>query len=247
MGPGGTAAIMGGSGLLGDLTGGLASYFGGESAKNAIRQGRNAANAYDQRGADEFQNAVTQGTQRANPYMSAGESALQSKQNLLQSGLPQRSGAFNFDAWRDPSTQYSISESNRALQAAGLAGGNAGGALAKALQGNANSLAQQAYGNAYQRYLQQNQQDFGQQQQNFMNQSQGWGDLISGGQNMVSGLNTLGMQGATGRAGAFNSMANRTYDTAQQAAGLNAAQASQIGGAVQSGIKDLGSLLTSIF
>jgi hypothetical protein len=242
--------------LAGDLTGGLTSYYAGQSAKSALRSGRNAANALDQQGADEFKSAVAQGTQRADPYISAGASALQNKQDLLKNGLPQQSGAFNFDAWKDPSTNYSISESNRALQAAGLAGGNAGGALAKALQGNAFSLGQTAYNNAYQRYLQQNTQDFGQQQTNFQNQSQGFGDLINGGQNMVTGVNNMGMQGATGRAGAFNNMANRTFDTGLQIAGLNAGQGSGIGQSVQSGMKDFsagakagdfGSFLSSIF
>ena len=228
-------------GALGNAaTAGLASYYGGQSAKSALREGRNAANALEQKGIGEFRSAIDQSVGRANPYMSAGAGAIQSQQDLLTNGQPRTSGAFNFDAWKDPSTAYSISESNKALQAAGLAGGNAGGALAKALQGNANSLAQGAYQNAYQRYLQQNQQDFGQQQQIFQNQLGGWQNLSGMGANMVSGVNSLGMQGAGGMAGLYGNMANRTYDTAQQVAGLNAKQATGISGALQSGISDFG-------
>lgn len=226
--------------IVGDIAGGVSSYYGGQSAKNAIREGRTAANAQDQKGVDQYGSTMADAQTRANPYMSAGAGAVQSQQDLLQNGLPKQSGAFNFDAFSDPSTRYSISESNRALQAAGLAGGNAGGALAKALQGNANSLAQGAYQNAYQRYLQQNQQDFGQQQTNFQNQLGGWQNMAGMGANMVQGLNSNQMQGASGMANLYNSMGNRYMDAGKEIAGLNAGQASAFGGAAQSGIKDFG-------
>lgn len=229
--------------IVGDAVGGISSYYGGQAAKNAVREGRNAANALEQKGIGEYKSAIDQSVGRANPYMSAGAGAIQSQQDLLTNGQPRTSGAFNFDAWKDPSTAYSISESNKALQAAGLAGGNAGGALAKALQGNANSLAQGAYQNAYQRYLQQNQQDFGQQQQIFQNQLGGWQNLSGMGANMVSGVNSLGMQGAGGIAGLYQNMGNRMYDAGKEVAGLNARQASQIGGSIQSGMNDLSAQL----
>lgn len=243
-------------GLLSDATGGFASYFGGQSAKSALREGRNSANTLEQKGTTGYKDAMTQGVNRANPYLSAGEMAIGKQQDLLQNGMPKQSDAFNFDAWKDPSTQYSISESNKALQAAGLAGGNAGGALAKALQGNANSLAQQAYGNAYGRYIQQNQQDFGQQQQNFKNAYHGWNDMANLGQNTMQGVNSMGMQGADGMANLYGSMANRSMNTANNIAAINAQQATGAGNAMQSSINDFssgaksgdfGSFLSNIF
>ena len=230
LGPWGAAA--------GGIIGGLGSLFAGSQQSEQLQRAAQAANGYLQQGVGKLQGVSDQAATRANPYLAAGQTGINGATQALQNGpsgtQPALSGAFNFDAWKDPSTNYSISESNAGLQAAGLAGGATGGGMAKALQANGNQLAQQAYGNAYQRYLAQNQQDFGQQQTRYGNAASVWQNQLGGYQNMA-GMGNTAQQNLSGtQLGAANSMAGLYGNMSSNLMG-NGANLAMVSGAMGGG------------
>ncbi len=161
------------------------------------------------------------------PYMQAGQQGLGRYQGMLDQGnqaaMPQQSGAFSFDQWQDPSAQWSMDQSNKAIQASMIAKGAAGGGMGKALQANAANLAGQQYQNAFQRYLAQNQQDFGQQQQQFANQTDNWktrlggyGNLAQAGQQAAGTSGQLGLGYGQGVMSGYQNWGNQIKDNYQQ-------------------------------
>ena len=171
--------------------------------------------------------------QQANfqPYLQAGQQGLGNYQNMLargnQSQLPTQSGAFNFDKWRDPSAQFAMDQSNKAINASAIAKGAVGGGLGKALQANSANLAGQQYQNAFQRYLSQNQQDFGQQQQNYQNQTDAWktqlsgyGNLAQQGQQAAGTSGQLGLGYGQGVMGGYQTWGNQLLGNYKDRAGV---------------------------
>jgi hypothetical protein len=202
------------------------------------QQGMQDARGYLNAGQQQYQDLANQGIGALNsgmdkalagyqPYQQAGQNALAGQMGAIgqmQGAQPQQSGTFNFDTFKDPSAQYSMDQSNRALQASAVAKGAGGGGLATALQRNSANLASQNYGNAYQRYLQQNQQDFGQQQQKFSNLG-----TIAGQYGNVSGMGLNAAQGAGNLGLGYNQAINQNYlsqagnaSDIQQAKAMNA-------------------------
>ena len=177
----------------------------------------------------------------------SGQAATASYQNLLGQGntaaQPTQSAAFSYDANTDPSTQYRIDQANKAIESSAVAGGKAGGGLAKALAANSQNMASQEYQNAYNRYLAQNQQDFGQQQQIYNNQTQNYQTQLAGyGNLMNTGLQAT--QGTTSAAQGYGSAINQNYGNAANLAyNSGADRASAIGG----GMKSLFSGISSLF
>lgn len=197
---------------MGSAIGGL---IGAGVAGSIMNSGKNRAAGAIQDGTDLLTAGNQQQRQDFMPYMEAGTQGLDMYQNLLAGGnpatMPTASKAFEFDAFKDPSAQYAIQSSNDALLAAGLAGGNAGGGLSRAITANTQQKALDAYGNAYQRYLAQNQQDFGQGQQNFQNQTGNWQTMLSGANNLAGiGLNAAGT--TAGNSMGYNQAANQNYN-----------------------------------
>lgn len=200
--------------MIGELISAGGSALGGLAAGNILGSGLREANRISGQGVDYLQGLNTQQRADFQPYMQAGQQGLGQYQNLLSQGnqatMPTQSGTFSYDAWKDPSTQYSIDQSNAAINASALASGSVGGGLGKALTNNAQSMAQKAYQNAFDRYLKQNEQDFGQQQQIYQNQTGNYLTQLGGYQNLMGqGLNAAGTTG--GLSSSFGSGVNQNY------------------------------------
>lgn len=59
---------------------------------------------------------------------------------------------FSFDKYNDPGAKYRMAQANAAIQAAGIAKGNMGGAMARDLQTNSQDMASQEYAKAFDRW-----------------------------------------------------------------------------------------------
>lgn len=191
-------------GLIGAGVAGNLMNSGKNRAAGAIGDGTNLLQAGNEQQRGDFM-----------PFMQAGQQSVQSYQDLLAGGnpatMPTASKAFDYNAWTDPSTQYAVQSSNDALLAAGIAGGNAGGGLSRAITANTQQKALDAYGNAYQRYLSQNAQDFGQGQQNFQNQTGNYQTALGGYNNLMqTGLGAT--NSASTNALGYNQAANSNYN-----------------------------------
>lgn len=216
-------AISGGIGAIGSLAGGI-------MANNALTSGMTSAGNQYQAGINQLNAGNAQQRSDYQPYMQAGQQGLGNYQALLSQGnqaaQPTQSQAFSFDAYKDPSAQYQMDQSNAAINASALAKGAVGGGLGKALQANSANLAQTAYSNAYNRYLQQNSQDFGQQQQLYNNQTDnwktqmsGWGNLANMGQSAVNSTTQAGLGYNNSVNGAYQNWGNQYLDMASAKAG----------------------------
>jgi hypothetical protein len=125
---------------------------GSSAAKRAARDQARAI----QQGID-FQKGVYSDAQgNLNPYIQSGQQNLGTYQNMLdtaqQPTLNYQQQAFDFNKYKDPSAEYAMQQSAKAMEASALAKGATGGGFAKALQQNQNNLANQAYQNAYGRW-----------------------------------------------------------------------------------------------
>lgn len=125
---------------------------GSSAAKRAARDQARAI----QQGID-FQKGVYSDAQgNFNPYIQSGQQNLATYQNMLdtaqQPTLNYQQQAFDFNKYKDPSAEYAMQQSAKAMEASALAKGATGGGFAKALQQNQNNLANQAYQNAYDRW-----------------------------------------------------------------------------------------------
>lgn len=140
---------LGAASGLTSLAGGL---MGSSAAKRAAREQARAI----QQGID-FQKGVYSDAQgNFNPYIQSGQQNLATYQNMLdtstQPTLDYQQQAFDFNKYKDPSAEYAMQQSAKAMEASALAKGATGGGFAKALQQNQNNLANQAYQNAYGRW-----------------------------------------------------------------------------------------------
>src|ERR1035437_731091 len=148
--------LIGGYGNSQDISTGMAGYQNEVNAGTAVlNQGKaDATAAYSPytaagaQGTSGMLNAIQGRTQAAN-----GDVTDNSSQNAIANYL-------------NPSSAYSIDQSNKAIQAAGIAGGAIWGGMEKALSNNANQMAQTNYNNAYQQMLSDNNTKFGQQNTN---------------------------------------------------------------------------------
>lgn len=200
--------------MVGELISAGGSALGGLAAGNILSGGLSKANSISGQGVDYLKGLNTQQRSDFQPYMQAGQQGLEQYQNLLSQGnqatMPTQSGSFSYDSWKDPSTQYSIDQSNAAINASALASGSVGGGLGRALTNNAQSMAQKAYQSAFDRYLAQNKQDFGQQQQIYQNQTDNYQTQLGGYQNLMG--QGLSAAGTTGNLSAnFGSGVNQNY------------------------------------
>lgn len=234
MGVGGTLLSSGGA-----LAGGLAAN---EVLSNALA----SANRTASKGVNYLQQGNAQQRQDFAPYMAAGTSGLENYQNLLAQGntaaQPTASAGFSYDANKDPSTQYSIDQSNAAINASALASGNVGGGLGRALTANAQNLSQKAYQQAFNNYLAQNQQDFGQQQQIYQNQTGnyqtqlgGYGNLMGQGMNAASTTGNLGL-------GYGNAVNSNYLAQAAQTANIGQQRADALAGGLSGAFSGVASL-----
>lgn len=228
---------------IGSVVGGLA---GSAVSSGLLNSGASRASGYLKKGTDLLASGNQQQREDFAPYVEAGQQGIGSYQNLLTQGntaaQPTTSGAFSFDAWKDPSAQYAMQSSNDALLAAGLAGGNAGGGMSRAITANTQQKALDAYGNAYTRYLAQNNQDFGQQQQIYQNQTGNYQNQLAGyGNLMQTGLSATGA--TAGNSLGYNQAANQNYlNQASLSYGNAANQANLWGDALSGAVSGLSGL-----
>lgn len=203
---------------------------GSSAAKRAARDQARAI----QQGID-FQRGVYSDAQgNFNPYIQSGQQNLGTYQNMLdtaqQPTLNYQQQAFDFNKYKDPSAEYAMQQSAKAMEASALAKGATGGGFAKALQQNQNNLANQAYQNAYDRWSKTSAMMYGQAkdqydrdyayQQNRLGRygnlatqglqaAQGLGSIGSGAaQNMGSLYSGLGSAQAAGTLGASNALSS---------------------------------------
>ena len=225
----------------------IGNIAGGVITDSMLSSGMDQAGRKYQQGIDYLKQGNEQQRGDFQPYMQAGQRGLGSLEGALQQGSgaqgPQQSGAFSFDRWQDPSAQWSMDQSNKAIQASAIAKGAAGGGLGKALQANAANLAGQQYQNAFQRYLSQNQQDFGQQQQQFQNAQDTWKTRLGGYQGMAQ----QGQQaaGTTGQLGlGYGQGVNSGYQNwGNQLLGNYTQRAGVMGGTIKGAGQDLGNMV----
>lgn len=202
------------------------------AAAKALGSGIGAYGAYQdvQRGATAFNNLAGAGRSTLeagktgsdtaySPYTEAGKTgvtgltgAIGSYKNEALSGMPtqQTTTAQGTKAWLDPSANYSMDQSNRAIQASALAKGGVGGGLAKALSNNASKMAMTNWNNAYQQQLNANAQNFGQANQNFQNQK----SVLDSNVANYQGLTNTGLQATSGNQTnqlAYNKDINENY------------------------------------
>ncbi len=184
-----------GSGLM-SLSGGL---MGSSAAKRAAREQARAI----QQGID-FQKGVYSDAQgNFNPYIQSGQQNLGTYQNLLdtssQPTLNYQQEAFDFNKYKDPSAEYAMQQSAKAMEASALAKGATGGGFAKALQQNLNNLANQAYQNAYDRWGKSSALYYGQAKDQYdrdytynQNRLSAYGNLATQGLQAAQGLGSIG-------------------------------------------------------
>lgn len=239
--------LGGAVGGLGGLAGGLGGLAGSLMTNSALGKAQRQGNAMFGEGRDYLD--TTNKTQREDfmPFMQAGQQAIGQYQNLLGAGSgavnPTQTGAFNFDAFKDPSAQYRMDQSNAAINASALAKGNVGGGLGKALMANSQNMASEEFNNAFNRFLSKGNQDFGQQQQLWNNANQNWQTQLGGFQNLMGqGLNAAGTTG-----GFATNLANAYNTNLMNNAGFNYNAAGDRAGALAGGLDSAVSGITGLF
>ena len=151
--------------MIGQLISAGGSALGGLAASNILGGGLREANRLSGQGVDYLKGLNAQQRADFQPYMQAGQQGSGSTRIFWARATRRRCRrrpVNSFDMWKDPSAQYGIDQSNAAINASALASGSVGGGLARAITGNAQSLAQKAYQNAFDRYIRQGDQQFGQ-------------------------------------------------------------------------------------
>lgn len=204
----------------------LGSGIGAYGAYQDVQRGATAYNNLAGAGRSTLEGGKSASDTAYSPYTEAGKTgvtgltgAVGSYKNEALSGMPtqQTTTAQGTQAWLDPSANYSMDQSNRAIQASALAKGGVGGGLAKALSNNASKMAMTNWNNAYNQQLGANQQNFAQANQNFQNQK---GVLDTNVAN-YQGLTNTGLQATSGNQSnqlAYNQGINQNYmDNAKNA------------------------------
>lgn len=204
----------------------LGSGIGAYGAYQDVQRGATAFNHLAGAGRSTLEAGKTGSDTAYSPYTQAGKtgvtgltSAVGSYKNEALAGMPtqQTTTAQGTQAWLDPSANYSMDQSNRAIQASALAKGGVGGGLAKALSNNASKMAMTNWNTAYNQQLQANQQNFGQANQNFQNQK----SVLDANVANYQGLANTGLQATQGNQAnqlAYNQDINENYiDNAKNA------------------------------
>lgn len=159
-----------GSQALGNILGGISSTQGLSRGLAAYRDAIDKGNATLEAG-------KTGSTAAFNPYSSTGEIAnaaqlgaiqdrTQAAQPTLSNLSPEMAAQF-----LSPQAGYQQGQAMKSAMAAGSAGGAMGGGMLKALQTNANKLAQGSWNDAYSNMLNTANLNFGQQQQQYQNKT----------------------------------------------------------------------------
>lgn len=224
----GVGALSGLSSLAGGLMGSSAASKAASQQAQAIQQGI------------DYQKGIYNDARgNLNPYILSGQQNLNTYQNMLgsseQPGMKYNQLAFDFNKYKDPSAQYAMDQSARAMEASALAKGATGGGFAKSLQQNQNNLANQAYANAFQRWQDTSKMMYGQAADQY-------GRDYSYQQNLLGQYGNLAGQGlnaAQALAGAGNTSAE---NIGNMYSGLGEAQASGTmgaSGALSSGLGGL--------
>lgn len=207
----------------------LGNVIGGIGASQAIDRGLRNYKANINAGTSQLQQGATGSEQAFNPYASAGAqgsagqlAAIQGRtmapQPILSNVDPTQAAAY-----LSPQAGYQQGQAMKSAMAAGAAGGAMGGGMLKALQTNANKLAQGSWNDAYSNMLNTANLNFGQQQQQYQNktgfdqsQIENWGNLAN------RGLQAVGQNQANQLA--YNQGINANYGDL-----ANAANAAAVG------------------
>ncbi len=185
--------------LIGGGLSALGSLFGGFGASNSANKARQAFNEQAQNGINVLQQGKTAANAAFNPYASAGDVASQNELAAVQNRQQAQTATYDpvtaagAKEWLDPSVNYQIDQSNRAIQASALAKGGVGGGLARALSNNAQKYAQTYWTQAQQNQLAAKNQNFNQQDVNYQRNNQYQQDQINNYGNIATrGLTATG-------------------------------------------------------
>lgn len=181
------AAAAFGSQALGSVLGGIGSS---QMIDSGLRQYKSNVNA----GTNQLRQGMAGAQQAFDPYQSAGAQGsagqLAAIQGRTMAPMPTLSNVDPTQAaqFLSPQAAYQQGQAMKSSMAAAGAGGGFGGGMLKALQTNANKLAQGSWNDAYSNMLNTANLNFGQQQQQFQNktgydqsQIENWGGLANRG------------------------------------------------------------------
>lgn len=152
--------ITGGLGIGSNLLQGIMGAKAADKAASQAAQAQREALALSGRMYDET-------NQRLAPWVQTGQQANQRLAGLVsgmqQPGFDYQQPGFNFDVYKDPGANNTISEAVKALSASSLAKGGMGGGALKALNEMTQSLAQSInFAPAWNRYLDESKMRYGQ-------------------------------------------------------------------------------------
>lgn len=190
-------------GPYGALVGGglsaIGSIVGGNAASKAAAKAKKEFNAKAQQGIGVLQSGATGATTAFNPYTIAGSTGQAGELSAVQNRTQAPTATYNpvtaagAQEYLDPSADYQMDQSNRAIQASALAKGGVGGGLARALSNNAQKMAQTYWTQAQQNQLAAKNQNFNQQDVNYQRNNQYQQDQINNYGNIANrGLTATG-------------------------------------------------------
>ena len=201
----------------GSLTSAVGNYAGMMEANDYLNKAKQSYDTRAQQGIDTLQAGQSAATTAYRPYSQAGEtgvegltSGITGRTQAQMPGVTDQSAQNAIQNYLDPSAAYTTDQSNKAMQAAAIAGGGMGGGMDKALAANTAKLAMTNYNSAYNQMLQGNQQTFNQQQQNYQNKTaydQSQIENYQGLANMGLGATSANQQLQAG----YNSGINQNY------------------------------------
>lgn len=184
----------------GSLTSAVGNGIGMMEANDYLNKAKQSYDTRAQQGIDTLQSGKSGAESAYRPYTQAGEtgvegltSGITGRQQAEGPNLTDNTAQNAISNYLDPSAAYTTDQSNKAMQAAGIAGGGMGGGMNKALAANTAKLAMSNYNNAYNQMLQGNQQTFNQEQQEYTNNNDYQQQQIQN----YAGLTNMGL-GATG-------------------------------------------------
>ena len=164
--------------VAGSLTSAVGNYAGMMEANDYLNKAKQSYDTRAQQGIDTLQAGKSGAESAYRPYTQAGETGVEGltagitgREQAQMPGVTDQSAQNAIQNYLDPSAAYTTDQSNKAMQAAAIAGGGMGGGMDKALAANTAKLAMSNYNNAYNQMLQGNQQTFNQQQQNYQNKT----------------------------------------------------------------------------
>jgi hypothetical protein len=185
--------------LIGGGLGAVGSIIGGMGADDAAQKAKEEFNAKAQQGINTLNAGKAGATAAFDPYASAGKVGSAGELNAVQGRQQAQTAQYNpvtaqgAQEYLDPSANYQIDQSNRAMNSAAIAHGGVGGGLARALGNNAQKMAQTYWTQAQQNQLAAKNQNFNQQDTNYQRNNQFQQDQINNYGNIANrGLNATG-------------------------------------------------------